>query len=109
MLDKARGKRSKADVRAFEAVRDTVEGRPAQRIRMEDSLQITHEQQRQVRFLVHTIKQTQRELGGETSVEEIWAVVEEREKTLFGESVEHLRSYWLSFAIASFLIALSQR
>jgi len=90
ILKKARGAPTKADVRAFEAIRDTVEGKPAQRIDMGGSLQITKERERQVRFLAHVIKETQQEVGGAVSVAKLWMVVEERERIL-GEDVSELR------------------
>jgi len=90
VLDKARGKKSKADVRAFEAVRDTVEGKPAQRVHIEGGFE-SKERERQVRFLSHTIKRTYEELGGKVTVEEIWQVVEGREREIFAEDVSPLK------------------
>ena len=45
----------------------------------------------QVRFLVHTIKQTQQQIGGEVTVEEIWQTIERREMEVFNENVQDLR------------------
>ena len=83
-------KACKGDVRAAVFVRDTAEGRPAQKVQVEGSLQLK-ERERQVKFLVHTIKAIRHDLADETSVEEIWTVVERRELEVFGESVGHLR------------------
>lgn len=80
----------KGDVRAAAEIADRTEGKATQRIDMQESIE-TRERERQVRFLVHTIKTTQQQIGGDVSVERIWAVVEERESTVFGESVGHLR------------------
>jgi hypothetical protein len=71
-------------------IADRTEGRPAQKVQMEGSLQISHEQQRQVRFLVHTIKKTQQQLG-DVTIEEAWGAVELVEREKFGEDVRHLR------------------
>lgn len=90
ILKKARGQRTKADVRAFEAVRDTVEGKPAQRVEIQGGVE-SKERQRQVRFLSHAVKRTYEDLGAKVTVEEIWTVVEAREHDVFGESVGHLR------------------
>src|SRR5216683_4987512 len=78
ILKKAR----KGDVKAAAFVRDTAEGRPAQKVQMEGSLQIK-ERDRQVRFLAYTIKQTMQDLGDGTTVEQIWTVVEQREMEIF--------------------------
>ena len=83
-------KACKGDVRAAVFVRDTAEGRPAQKVQVEGSLQL-RERERQVKFLVHTIKAIRHDLADETSLEEIWTVVERRELEVFGESVGHLR------------------
>jgi Family of unknown function (DUF5681) len=80
----------KGSVNAATFVRDTAEGKPPQRIEMQGSLQ-TKERERQVRFLIHTVKQTQQQIGGEVSVEQVWQVIEARELELFQENVQDLR------------------
>src|SRR6266851_4137705 len=64
ILKKARN----GEVRAFEAIRDTVEGKPPQRVEMVADPH-DHERQRQVKFLTRTIKTV---AADGASVEEIW-------------------------------------
>ena len=86
ILAKAR----KGDVKAAAFVRDTAEGKPTQKVQVEGSLQLK-ERERQVRFLVHVIKQGRKDLGDGVSVEEIWSIIEKREMEIFSEDVRHLR------------------
>ena len=80
----------KGDVSAVREILDRCEGRTPQKLDI-DQDSTARERERQVRFLVHTIKTTQQQIGGNVSVEEIWTVVEKREAEIFNESVGHLR------------------
>ena len=80
----------KGDVRAAAEPADRTEGKATQRIDMQESIE-ARERKRQVCFLVHTIKTTQQQVGGEVSVENVWAVIEAREMELFQENVQDLR------------------
>jgi hypothetical protein len=77
-------------VKAAAFVRDTAEGRPAQKVQVEGSFE-TKERERQVGFLSHAIRKTYEELGGKVTIEEIWSVAEEREREIFQENVQDLR------------------
>lgn len=82
-------------VNAATFVRDTAEGKPAQRVEIQGGAE-TRDRDRQIRFLVHTIKTTQQRLGGDVSVERIWTVIEQKEATIFGEDVTPLRDLVLA-------------
>jgi len=83
ILKKAR----RGEVRAFEAIRDTVEGKPAQRVMVDESPD-QRDRERQVKFLTRTIKTV---AADGASVEEIWEYVEKKEMTLFNEDISHLK------------------
>ena len=83
ILEKAR----RGEVRAFEVIRDTVEGKPPQRVEMVADPN-EHERQRQVKFLTRTIKTVQTD---GVSVEEIWQYVEQKERDMFGEDISQLK------------------
>lgn len=80
----------KGDVPALREILDRCEGRTPQKLNIDQKTD-ARERERQVRFLVHTIKTTQQQIGGDVSVEEIWTVVEKREAEIYGERIENLR------------------
>jgi hypothetical protein len=80
----------KGDVPALREILDRCEGRTAQKLSIDQDTN-AHERERQVRFLVYTIKRTRQELGAKVTVEEIWQTIERREMEIFNENVQDLR------------------
>jgi hypothetical protein len=87
-------------LRAAVFVRDTTEGRPAQKAQTKDSLQ-TNERERKVKSLVHTVRQTLKDFAGQDdeTIENVWEFIERTEMEIFNEDVSALKDDVLSALI----------